>query len=251
MTVSRPVITGEQLRIFERDGVVCVRALADGDTLDVLRRSVDRVTESPRPVPAEDGSTMTGKYLWMYDDDVLAALHSLPLARMASDLVGSETVHLVYDEVFMKVPRLGPATPWHRDQRHWPLRGRQLCSIWLALDHTDARSAALRYLAGSHREHPRRTEEAVEGWAGGAERTFALQPGDAVAHHAMTAHGSYMNSDPVNRRRAYVTRWAGGDVRFRPASGCMSFAAGSGMIEGNPLRPPFFPEFRFGQTAHD
>jgi hypothetical protein len=245
------VLTVEQLRIFERDGVLCVRALADGDTVEVLRRSADRVMESPRPMPAEDGSTMTGKYLWMYDDDVLASLHALPLARLASELVGSETVHLVYDEVFMKAPRLGPATPWHRDQRHWPLQGRQLCSIWLALDYADARSAALRYLAGSHQEHRPGTEEKFEGWAGRAERSFALQPGDAVVHHAMTAHGSYMNTDPVNRRRAYVTRWAGGDVRFRPAPGCMSFAAGSGMIEDGRLGPPFFPEFRFSRPSRD
>jgi ectoine hydroxylase-related dioxygenase (phytanoyl-CoA dioxygenase family) len=237
------VLTDAQLRIFERDGVLCVRALADRDTVEVLRRSADRVTESPRPVPAEDGSIMTGKYLWMYDDAVLAVLNSLPLARMACELVGSEIVHLVYDEVFMKAPRLGPATPWHRDQRHWPLEGRQLCSIWLALDHADARSAALRYLAGSHRERCLETGAAFEGWAGGAERTFALQPGDAVVHHAMTVHGSYVNTDPVNRRRAYVTRWAGSDVRFVANPGCMSFAAGSGMVAGAPLGPPFFPAF--------
>jgi ectoine hydroxylase-related dioxygenase (phytanoyl-CoA dioxygenase family) len=189
---------------------------------------------------------MTGKFLWMHDDNVLAALAELDVARRAGELLSASRVHLLYDEIFAKPPGHSLPTPWHQDQPHWPLSGRQLCSVWLALDPVTMATGALRYLAGSHQDGTRLPagepgpDPLDAAWA--RERTYALEPGDAVVHHGMTVHSSYANTDDVNARRAYVTRWAGDDVRYSGAAGRMSFVAGSALTDGDELGPPFFPE---------
>jgi ectoine hydroxylase-related dioxygenase (phytanoyl-CoA dioxygenase family) len=246
VAISGRASASEHRQAFAADGVVCLRGVARPDIVAILRRAADRAADQPRPLRAEDGSVMTGKFLWMHDDDVLAVVGRLDVARRAGELLCATRVHLVYDEMFAKPPGRSRPTPWHQDQPHWPLAGRQLCSVWLALDRVTTTGGALRYLAGSHRDGTVWPAGSSAGPPPGADgergRAYDLEPGDAVVHHAMTLHASYSNTDGVNARRAYVTRWAGDDVRYVAAPGRMSFVRGSRLADGDRLGPPFFPE---------
>src|SRR5450432_230270 len=91
-----------QREAFARDGVVCLRRVASPDVVALLRLAADRAADSAHPLRADDGSVMTGKYLWMHDDNVLAALAGLDLARQAGELLSATRVHLIYDEIFAK-----------------------------------------------------------------------------------------------------------------------------------------------------
>ena len=45
---------------------------------------------------------------------------------------------------------------------------------------------------------------------------FEMVPGDCTIHHGLTVHGAPGNSSSRVRRRAYITRWAGEDVTYKP-----------------------------------
>merc|ERR1712188_155605 len=46
----------------------------------------------------------------------------------------SKWVHLIFDHLVLKEPGdVGPTT-WHQDMPHWPFRGKQMSSVWIAFD---------------------------------------------------------------------------------------------------------------------
>jgi hypothetical protein len=50
----------------------------------------------------------------------------------------------------VKEPGTRKATPWHNDHSYWQLKGNQVISLWLALDHVP-KSSCVKYVKGSHK----------------------------------------------------------------------------------------------------
>ena len=110
-----------------------------------------------------------------------------------------------YDQLFVKEPGTPQPTRWHNDQPYWPVRGWPVMSFWLPLDPVTRESGALAFVAGSHRwdrwfqpqpfAEGGAAYEQGEGYepmpdidAGGYRiLSWDMEPGDALAFHAMTA----------------------------------------------------------------
>ena len=74
-------------------------------------------------------------------------------------------------------------------------------------------------------------------------RSWALEAGDAIAFTYLTLHGAPPNRS-ANRRRGFVARWLGEDMRFAARSGEVSppFPELAGALEdGDPLPDDLFP----------
>jgi ectoine hydroxylase-related dioxygenase (phytanoyl-CoA dioxygenase family) len=150
--------------------------------------------------------------------------------------MGSRSVRFFYDQLLVKEPMTPTATPWHQDLPYWPLTGDDILSLWIGCDTISAEAGAMRYLKGSHRAGMMYAPRAFDPASGfddiyrqaglpplpAAEDllerfevlTCAVEPGDVIAHHPLTIHGSPGNALRTVRRRALALRYVGDDARF-------------------------------------
>jgi ectoine hydroxylase-related dioxygenase (phytanoyl-CoA dioxygenase family) len=228
-------ISQDEIKTFEKDGVVCLRGILDEDWVNRMRSAVDRVINAPTE-SAQDFA-MVGRYdqyMYLYDEDFRDLALLSPLGTAAGKLMRATRVNLLWDFVLVKEPGSSQTTFWHQDYGFNPADGWQLTSTWAPLDVVTIESGAVEYIRGSHR-WGRRFEPLCPGTAledlgdasdGGeaipdieAERDryeiihFDTQPGDCVIHHFMTVHGAPANSS-VRRRRALCHRFAGNDATY-------------------------------------
>ena len=141
--------------------------------------------------------------------------------------------------MFNIAPSSGEFTPWHHDLPFWPVSGLQVVTIWLAFDRVVEANGAMKFIRGSHRWgkrfRPYSTldsgvtreqfepatddgSEPVPDFDAEPDRyeilSFDLEPGDAIAFHALTVHASSPNTTLDKQRRAYAMRFTGDEVRY-------------------------------------
>jgi ectoine hydroxylase-related dioxygenase (phytanoyl-CoA dioxygenase family) len=138
----------------------------------------------------------------------------------------------------VKEARTVQPTPYHQDQPYYNIEGTQNVSFWLPVDPVPAESS-LCFVAGSHAKGewylPTTflTESAkwfpegslkpvpdIDGREGDGEGRgqfdllqWAVEPGDALAFHMLTLHGSKGTRE---RRRAFSVRVTGDDMVHAP-----------------------------------
>lgn len=253
----------EEIRRDRRDGVIVARGLMADVWFDRIERAVSRALAAPTPIAAVFSAPETGFHmevgLFVSDDDIREAVYRSPMAELAMQLMGSQKIHFFYDQMFSKQPGSQTPTPWHHDLTFWPVRGDQICSMWIPLDPVTPESSGLEFVLGSHRwsnrfkaispmyneqlvdpEHEdvpdidgRRADYEVASWS--------LEPGDMLIFHALTLHGSGGNAHLERPRRALSFRWIGDGVEYRPTAHTMPYPA-PGLAPGDPAGDPAFPQ---------
>jgi ectoine hydroxylase-related dioxygenase (phytanoyl-CoA dioxygenase family) len=148
--------------------------------------------------------------MWQREPTLADFCFNSPLAEIASQLLCTTKVNLLYHQIFVKdSSEIAERTDWHNDLAYWPVRGSTM-SLWLALDEVDEERGALEFIRGSHDWN--RWFDIV----GPVERnsdfeplpkfdverdkhemlSWQMQPGDVVGFHALTVHGAYANRKP-------------------------------------------------------
>jgi ectoine hydroxylase-related dioxygenase (phytanoyl-CoA dioxygenase family) len=248
---------------YRAHGVAHVRQMLAADWIERLAAATDtalatspddaEIYEGARARPLSYGELQ----VWKRVDAFRAAVHEGTLARIAADCMGSDRARFYYDQLLVKEPGSIRRTPWHQDIPYWKVSGRQICSIWLALDCIPG-AAALEFVRGSHGwgEHNPQHFLDASPYAGTglaalpdieADRaaydivSFDLEPGDALIFHAAIVHGA-PPAGPGGRRRAWSTRWLGDDAVFADKPGERAFPADeSGLMNGRPYAGPDYP----------
>lgn len=250
-------ITPDEVRDFERDGVVCLRGLFDAEwtsrlhdaALRVMASGAGRVREA-KPADGK-GRFYSNVYLADLDADFRALRDASPAPEIAAALMRTDVVRYFYDQIFIKEPGTSAPTPWHNDLPFWPFRGNDLVSIWLALTPVSKATSGVEYVAGSHKWNkwyravtpdydPRFMDMAMEECpnysAGTADPSIRLlcwdmQPGDVLCHHPLTVHGAAGNQSQTQRRIGLSIRYLGRDVQWDPRPQTMK-------LRGDPVVPP-------------
>jgi ectoine hydroxylase-related dioxygenase (phytanoyl-CoA dioxygenase family) len=229
---------------FERDGAVLVPGAVGAAWLEPLRAAIDRDIATPGPFAngykSDDGK---GRFhgnarLWEHDATFADYCLNSPLPALAARFLRTDHVNLLYDQLFVKEPGTPNPTPWHNDQPYWPIKGWQVMSFWLALDPVTLESGAVEYIAGSHKwdrwfqprtfagpnlyERNPDYEDIPDFEAARRQydiKVWDMMPGDVIAFHALTVHGSGGNRRADLRRRGYTVRYTGPDVTYDPRPG--------------------------------
>jgi ectoine hydroxylase-related dioxygenase (phytanoyl-CoA dioxygenase family) len=231
---ARALISESQIEEFEAAGAICLRGLFGMDWITRVRGAVERALAADS---AESRPAFQLRHsLAAQDADVRAFVFESPAAEIARRLMRSRTVRYYFDQMFVKEPGAEAPTPWHHDQPYWPAAGRQICSLWLALDPVTLASGGLEYVYGSHlwgREYAPvpftdRGRRAMSAASSNevlpdidANRdqyrflSWEMQPGDCLVHQARAVHGASGNTTHERRRRALSVRWLGDDARYR------------------------------------
>ena len=259
-------ITDDEVSAFQENGAVCLRGLFDGGWLERLRDAVDERIAKPGVMRREFGKD--GKPGRFYDDTFIWTTSSnstfrdfafdSPAAGIAARLMRSLRINLLFDQFLIKEPGASERTPWHHDIPYWPVSGEQVCSLWFALDPVNADNGAVEYVKGSHRWGKRFLAQSFFGDSRYAEDLpkipdiesmrgeleflqWEMEPGDCLVHHGLTVHGAPGNSTQGVRRRGYITRWCGDDVRYQPRPNIQPMLRDPGISPGAPLDCDLFP----------
>jgi phytanoyl-CoA hydroxylase len=174
--------------------------------------------------------SLPSEQIYYEDPDDLATLkqiqqlgqHDSYFGRWQNDSIFREAAELVLDgpvipknmQYFNKPPAIGKPTPPHQDGYYFMLDPCEAVTMWLALEEVDEENGCVRYVPGSHRDGMRvhsRTE--TLGFSQGivdfptaadaaAEVAFPAQPGDLLAHHALTIHRAEQNRSQSRTRKA-------------------------------------------------
>jgi ectoine hydroxylase-related dioxygenase (phytanoyl-CoA dioxygenase family) len=258
-------INAEDIRHFEEDGIVCLRGAFPKEWVDTLRQAAEESMQDPGELHAElaeqrneKGRFFHDTFIWQRNATCRRFVFESEAASIASRLIKSRKINVVFDQRLIKEPGTETATPWHNDMPYWPIAGRQICSIWLALDPVRAESGAVQYVKGSHLWAEKYKPAS---FSGGDQYTedlppvpdidgerdrydivaYDLEPGDCTVHHGYLVHGSPGNSSSTLRRRAYVSRWAGDDAVFHPREGIQEMPPLPNIAPGAPLDSDLWP----------
>lgn len=149
-------MTPSQLETYDRDGLVIVRRMFDGDETALLREAMERDPAIRDHVidrrDAEGRATRIA--LWNRAGDSVYGL-AARCARMvdtAERLLGGEVYHF-QSKLTAKEPEVGGAWEWHQDYGYWYYNGclrPDLLSCMIALDRTTKENGCLQVVEGSH-----------------------------------------------------------------------------------------------------
>lgn len=257
-------ITEAEVAAYQSDGVVLLKRLFDAGWVERLRGLAEADMATPGPLtqeltkPDESGRFYFNTFMWHRDDGFRDFVFNAPAAEIAARLMDAERVNIVFDQFLIKEPDTPTRTPWHHDLTYWPIDGERVCSLWLALDDVDAESGAVEYVKGSHRWGQRFEAPAFAGdgrYKQGLPAVpdiearrgeldiiqFAMAPGDCAVHHGQLLHGAPGNARSDRRRRAYVTRWAGDGVVYRPRPNIQQMPWDPDLAPGDALDSDLWP----------
>lgn len=257
---------------FKRSGVTCVRSAVSPDEIDILRSEVEAVISgdnecvtlkehSKRNNRAEtQGRFVHGFNMWERRPRLGNFARTSYLPELVGDLTDSDKINLFFDQCFVKEPGTVDPTPWHADQPYWPILGRQVVTVWIALDRVTRDSGAVEFVAGSHdwgkwfqpRSFSGSNElskndkfEEMPDIEGNRDNydivTWNLDPGDVLVFQGLTLHGAPGNLSSNRRRRGYALRYTGSDVIYDPRPGCTPTLLHDSLVPGKPIDSDFYP----------
>ena len=206
----------DEVERFRRDGFVHLRDVLSAETLEHYGDEISAKVEALNTMhlPLEERSTYDKAFLqvanlWTQSEVARKLVFSRRLAKIATELLGTEGVRLYHDQALYKEPG-GGITPWHVDKYYWPLNGDLTVTVWIPLQDTPVEMGPLCFASGSQLfpalrdlsisdDSERLIQEAME-----RERfpyvqePFAL--GDLSFHYGSTFHRAPANFSDRPRR---------------------------------------------------
>lgn len=257
-TVEQFKVRDEQVSAFEQDGAILLAGAIDEEWQNLLREAIARALQTPTDF-------FMRRLVWRTDPDFERFCRQSPAPGIAAALMRTDKVNLLYDQIFVKDPGSATVTGWHNDQPYWPVRGWPVITLWIALDPVTNDNGALEFIRGSHKwnrwfqtfmpdEHgailqpyPNQnpTFEPLIDFEAERDRydimSWDMQPGDAVAFHAMSVHGARGNVANVPRR-GYAVRFVGRDAYYEfSETDEGGFLENPELNSGDPLDSELFP----------
>jgi ectoine hydroxylase-related dioxygenase (phytanoyl-CoA dioxygenase family) len=220
---------------FQRDGHVCIQALASGAEVDAYRPLIDRAAMAHRydRRPLEERDTYGRAFiqspnLWRREPALAGFTLARRFARVAAELMGVDAVRLYHDQALYKEPG-GGLTPWHQDQTYWPLDTRHTITLWMPLVDVPREAGSMQFVTGSHHAG----DLGMAGIGDDSQQYFAdliaargyrvathgaLRAGDATFHAGWTVHGAAANPSATMRSVMTVIYFADGARVAVPAT---------------------------------
>ena len=233
-----PLVDGELVAAFARDGVVCVRSVLDPGEVAAAARGIDAVLARPGPLAqVASGNGDPGAFTedfcrWQEIPEIEQLARYSRVPALAAALLATPQVRFYHDHVLVKEGRTRQRTPWHQDQPYYNVDGRGV-SAWIPVDPVPA-DGCLELVATSHRGPwlmPRTFMQGEARWfpegtlaelpdieadrAAFDIRRYQLAPGDAIFFDFLTVHGA-PGFPHDSRRRILSLRYLSADARHAP-----------------------------------
>lgn len=275
MHLSR-LITEEEIRAYHEDGAAVIRGVVPIEWVEHMRSAIEEILASPGSASVEytpkdnKGRYYGDFFVWMRNPDFKAFMQDSPMPELAAQVMKATALNFFYDQLLVKEPNTIEPTPWHQDLSYWPVRGKDVLSIWVPFDPATEATGVVVYVKGSHKwgkMYAPATFAKNSGFADvyakagleplpdiEAERdkheilSWELEPGDVLIHHPLTLHYASGNASPTGRRRGLALRYLGEDAVFDDRPGTfienkkvMTLLPGFEMSDGERFSGPLFP----------
>jgi len=234
-----PALSNEQVEFFKTNGYLILRQLNDPATVADIRAGlldiVERHNERTRRIQAvtyADGTKVTEfQGIWKFNPVFEKFLHTTRLGEIASQLLDSAEVRLLYDQCFYKDAKLGGAVACHQDYDYWQyVSTPNMITAWMAMSRVSQEDGCVYVIPGSHRwgliqrfgsDITKQTDpesllnkDLNEEQKKSVVRVpLILEPGDVSIHHSLLIHCSYPNTSN-NPRLGYIHRYMPADARY-------------------------------------
>lgn len=220
---------------YRRDGAVVLRNLVTPRELQRLREGIEHNLAEPGALAGTaSADSDPGRFFedfcnWQRIPAYQDVIFGSELGRVSAQLMGSRTVRLFHEHLLIKEAHTEQPTPYHQDQPYYNVDGSQNVSFWIPVDPVPL-SASLSFVAASHASGtwflpksflteqtpwfpPGSLAEAPPITSETPLLQWALQPGDVLAFHMLTLHGS---AGTKTLRRAFSVRFLGDDMVHAP-----------------------------------
>lgn len=139
---------------FVKHGVVYVKDALDESAISHAEHAYNWSIENPGPGARE---VLFGESGSFYQDHANPAsfpmyrplLCETGLARLVADIMGTMSLWLLYEQIWLKEGRERRPTPWHQDLAYVPMAGNHIATVWLNLDPV-AKDDSLEFVRASH-----------------------------------------------------------------------------------------------------
>ncbi len=241
-------LTSDEIASYQRDGVVMLTEMFDGDWIELLQAGL--ATNCQKPTnrarvwdrDAEGHTMFWDSQAWQNIEQYRRFVFNSPAAQIAGHLMNATTINFFFDAVFVRSPGCRFATPWHQDEPYWSVEGYDTCTVWMPLVPVK-RENALAYVPGSHRLDPvfeqynfgnlnpdGKTQVDQVDFSAIAEASLPdidadpesygvvswdMSPGDCVVFNSRIIHGGSGKLDENRDLRVFTTKWLGDDVRIK------------------------------------
>ena len=134
-------ISPEQIAQFQADGHILLRDVLSTELLEAygprIAAAVERRAATAADIPLAERTVYDQAFLqvtnlWETDEELIPFLFNQCLARIAAELMGVSGVRMYHDQALFKEPG-GGYTPWHTDQRYWPVSNSNNITAWIPL----------------------------------------------------------------------------------------------------------------------
>ncbi len=269
----RERFTPELAQRYHDEGVLFMPQLLHPEWLALIELGINRVlsntSRKQRFYAGDPGEFIDTVRNFDLTPEFQYLMYTSPIADMASALLGSEKIWLLFDHVFVKDGGECRRTPWHQDLPYWPIAGEQIVSFWITLDALP-KEECLEYIPGTHRQQmydgfdPMRVLESQNLPFYGKDlpqlpdienerdrwdiRSWEITPGDVVIFHPGVLHGGGPTFQG-RKRRTLAVRCFGEDIVYAERPGTRHTAPRTPGLPlllkpGDPLRHPYYPRLR-------
>lgn len=278
-------VTAAQREAYQENGVVHIPGAFGEDWVHYLRDAFQRGMEKPGKYAEFIGKDTTwdtlfgarAKDIEMFQDQVfyqeaaervpawLPVFHS-HAAHVMAQLMGSARISFFYLHAILKQGGTEQAIPWHQDLPYWKVDGKQIGSVWIALDDMPL-AASVRYVQGSHAWGLFRPQHFVDhsSYEGREDLpllpdvdamlrqgqanalAFEVKAGDTLCFDARIVHGSLGNPEASQEHRRVALRFGGDDAVYCNRGGETAIPtpeidAVHGLRHGDALNCKAFPQ---------
>lgn len=147
----------EQIAAYRREGFIKLKDVLSPEVLAHYGAEIRReVAERSRHYAKLEQRDTYGKAflqicnLWEVNTVIAEFVRSPRLGRIAAELMGTRGTRLYHDQALCKESG-GGFTPWHADQRYWPLSSDHSVTAWIPLQAVPLEMGPLSFAVGSQR----------------------------------------------------------------------------------------------------
>jgi hypothetical protein len=248
------VISEEQIRTLEEDGVVHIKGVFDQEWVDYLRNATAYQVQEPHFWAFAGTASRLYDYIqrnvWQTNRAFANFYYHSAMGHVLAQCGRTDEIRVSTD-LLMVNPNKG--FKWHQDNQNGPITWDEGIRFWITMDETPKEYGAPVYLKSSHR-NTAVDEHAVfvDIEQGGLDEyrdqklEFRTMPGDMLIWHPRTIHKVDGPADGIwtSYRRVLGGTVAKAGSRYhdkRGSGGVLSDLGRHNLVDGDKLESPFFP----------
>lgn len=248
------IISNDQIRSFEEDGVVHIKGVFNEKWVEYLRRATTYQVENPHFWAFAGTASKLYDYIqrnvWQTNRSFANFYYHSALGDILRQFGKTEEIRISTD-LLMVNPNRG--FKWHQDNQNGPIGTDDGIRFWITMDETPKDYGAPVYLKSSHKNtavdpHAVFVDIGQKGLEDYRDQLmeFRTMPGDMLVWHPRTIHKIDGPSDGVwtSYRRVLGGTVAKGGTKYidkRGTGGILSDLGRHGLTNGDALNSPFFP----------